>query len=392
MTTNGNLQVKEIFQTEQESNQVFGTVSILNYLTSAGESIPPWWSFARDIALRNFVKNSDHLSGTVNTLRDMLVAIPFQVLPRDAGIKSHVRQADRFTEMMLDRSESHSSLSSFGWGSMYGPACEDYHSTDNGLIIAIDGEGESDGPVIGMPTRLIHLDSSRCLRTNSREYPIVYTDYNSKRYKLHYTRVISMASMSSPIAEMHGVGFCAASRCINVVQNLMDISRYKQEKLGSRPTRALLHIAGGGQREVAALDALLKKYGYMQDNQGFTRYGKIPIYGSTGTLNLVDFASLPDGFNELESTQLGMAVLALAFGVDSRQLAFALGVSGQTKADAQIQHLKMMGKGPGLFIREFERQINAKVLPAHLMMVFDYQDDEQDTTTPMMNGWGNSRT
>lgn len=378
MSDNGQL-TKEIFNDTSESDSLYGnSLSFLRFMAGASDRISPWWSQARDIELRNFWKDSDHLSGTVNTLRDMLVAIPFQVLPRDAGIRSHIRQADKWTQFLLEQTVSRSNYSSVGWGSFYGPFVEEYHTQDNGAWAAIDGPGRADGPLVGMPSRLIHLDSGQVWRTRSREYPVVFTDTDGQRYKIHRTRLINMTSMASPIAEMYGVGFSAVSRCINITQHMIDIGRYKQEKLGSRPMRALLHIAGGGQREVKALDNLLQKYSAMLDNQGFTRYSKVPIFGSSGELTLLDFASLPDGFNELEATQLAMAVLALAFGVDSRQLAFALGVSGQTKADAEVQHLKMKGKGPGLFIQEFERQVNMKLLPAHLKLEFDYQDDEQD--------------
>lgn len=372
------MDTKEIFPKNDDSENLHGSLSFLNYLAGASDIIPPWWSVARDRALRAFWKDSDHLAGTVNTLRDMLVAIPFRVVASDGANRQQVDLANDFTQLLLRNSESRSNFSSTGWDSFFGAIIADYHTTDNGLFIAIEGPGNSDGPLTGMPTKLIHLDSLRCWRTSSREYPVIFTDVDGKRYRLHHTRVINIASMSSPDAEMYGVGFCAVSRCINITQNLIDMSRYKQEKLGSRPMRGILHVEGGGGREVKALDSLLEKYNVALDNQNLTRFAKLPIFGSTGALNLIDFASLPDGFNEMESTQLAMSVLALAFGVDTRQLSFAMGVSGQTKADAMVQHLKMRGKGPGVFLQQFTRQIEAKVLPEDLELEFDYQDDEQD--------------
>lgn len=371
------METKEIF-TDQDEDRIYGSLGLLNYLAGASERIPPWWSVARDRALRGFWKDSDHLSGTVNTLRDMLVAIPFKVTAKDGTNKAAVELAEEFSTLLEDSSESRSNYSAIGWDSMFGAAIDDYHTTDNGLFVAVEGPGSPDGPLTGPPTKLIHLDSLRCWRTASRQYPVLYTDHDGKRYKLHRTRVISIASMSTPDLEMYGVGFCAVSRCINIAQNLIDIGRYKQEKLGSRPLRGIMHIEGGGGREVKAMDNLLQKFNVAQDNQGLSRFAKIPIFGSNGSISLLDLASLPDGFNEMESTQLAMSVLALAFGVDTRQLSFSMGVSGQTKADAMVQHLKMRGKGPGVFLQMFRRQVEAKVLPPELQLTFDYQDDEQD--------------
>jgi len=92
---------------------------------------------------------------------------------------------------------------------------------------------------------------------------------------------------------------------------------------------------------------------------------------------LIDMASLPDGFDEETSFNLGIAVLALAFGLDARELAPA-SVSGSTRADALLQHLKQRGKGPGQIIQLTEQLIDFKVLPPYLQLVFDFQDDEQD--------------
>ena len=382
MSNNGAIeptQTKEIFN-DQDDQNVYGNVLLLQWLAGAGETLPPWWSQARDAALRSFWKSGDHLSGTVATMRYMFNSIPFKVSARDKSVRSHVRAAAEYQDLLQNRTISRSNFSEVGWHVGYGSFIEDYHTQDNGAFMVVEGPGRPDGPLTGMPTKLIHLDSYQVMRTGSREYPIIYTDYDGKRYKIHTSRVIATSSMSSPIAEMYGVGFCAVSRAIGVAQNLMDISRYKQEKLGSRPMRGI--IVGSGIPTRAIQDALALA-GEQMDNAGLDRYAQVPIIGSNKDnieLNLVDLASLPDGYNELESAQLGMTVLALAFGVDVRQLAFAIGVAGQTRADAEIQHAKMRGKAPGAILRKVEAVFMEKVLPPYLKMEFDFQDDEQDKT------------
>lgn len=383
MTTNGHIEAvetKEIFnEREERQEEVFGGgLSIWRWATAANETVSGWWSELRDVQLREHTRNSDHVSGTVNTIREMMIAIPVYVRAKDTSIKAHVKQANQLTDALMDKTESRGNTASIGWGCGFGGFIQDFSEQDNGAIFAADGPGRPDKELIGLFTKLIHLDSARCQRTGHREYPIIYNDVNGKRYKLHHTRVIAMASMASTIQEMYGVGFCPVSRCINIAQNLMDISRYKQEKLGSRPKRGMVTIEGAQNKQVQAVAAAIEMANEMMNNKGLSRYSDLPVIGVPGPVNLIDFASLPDGFNELESTQLGMAVIALAFGVDMRQLAFSFGVAGQTRADAEVQHAKMRGKGPGAILQEVTRQFNAKVLPPHLYLEFDYQDDEQD--------------
>jgi hypothetical protein len=45
----------------------------------------------------------------------------------------------------------------------------------------------------------------------------------------------------------------------------------------------------------------------------------------------------------------------------------------------------MRGKGPGAILREVKRQFEAKVLPPHLLLDFDYQDDDQDEQQAAIN-------
>lgn len=390
MTTNGHIeavQTKEIFNEREERNQdvYSGGLAFLRWAVGAGEAVSAWWSELRDSQLRDYTKQSDQASGTVNTIRDMMIAIPVYVRARDVSVKAHVKQANQLTDTLMNKTESRGNTASIGWGYGFGGFIQDFSEQDNGAIFAAEGPGRPDKELIGLFTRLIHLDSARCQRTGHREYPIIYNDINGKRYKLHHTRVIAMSSMSSTIQEMYGVGFCAISRCINNIQVLMDIARYKQEKLGSRPRRALIVAEGATQKEVDAIATQLGASSEQMNNMGLSRYSLIPVVGSRGALSLLDLASLPDGFDELQSTQLGIAAIALAFGVDMRQLAYAFGVAGQTKADAEVQHLKMQGKGPGAILREVERQFNTKVLPPHLYLEFDYQDDGQDEQRALIN-------
>jgi len=90
-----------------------------------------------------------------------------------------------------------------------------------------------------------------------------------------------------------------------------------------------------------------------------------------------DLVSTPDWFDKDISIRWGMAAIALAFGVDYREL-WPATVTGATKADASMQHLKARGKTIGQLVQDVTRAFNAKFLPPHLEFIFDFMDDEQD--------------
>jgi len=358
----------------QPGNVVGGGVFPVIWLARAGLQMPPWWSPARDIELRSFWKKIDHLAGTIYTVEAKMTAIPFRVLARDPSISAHVAQASEYTQLMYQSPQFGE-----GWSSFYARFIEDYLSQDNGAFAEIIGQGAKDGPIIGAPITIAHLDASRCQRTGNAEFPVVYQDVSGKWYKLHYTRVLYAAQMGSPAVEMFGVGVCSVSRCVNVAQTLLDILTFKQEKLGSRPHRVVL-ITKGGLDPNDLKSAFELAEGNM-DSQNLSRYSKTVVVGSSSiqdaAVDKVELSSLPDGFNEEMSITLGMATIALAFGMDAREL-FPAMQSGATRAEALLQHLKQRGKGPGQIIQMTEMLFNQKFLPAHLEMIFDFQDDAQD--------------
>lgn len=371
------LTVQEIKQTVPfEADAPYGGQYILDsmsFLLTGGELMPPWWSFQRDIELRRFFKRSDHLSSAVFNITAKMMAIPWKILPRDTSIQSHIKQAAEYEYNLRYNSEFLG-----GFNAAYQRYLEDLMTQDNGGFMLVMGDGTISEPLRNRPVGVMHLDSKRCVRTGSVEFPVMYYHDDGKAYKIHTARLIASAQMSSPDREMYGVGFCAVSRAINVAQNLMDIARYEQEKLGSRPPRILL--VGQGV-SAAQIYAAFQEAELNADNQLLEHYAKIIAIGSANNVDIdvliKDLASVPDGFDKEKSTTLAMFAIALAFGVDAREL-WPNSASGATKADALVQHLKAQGKGTGLIIAETQRGIESRFLPDHLEMRFDYIDDEQD--------------
>jgi len=348
--------------------------NIFTFMARSGDVISPWWSTTRDKQLRQLWKKSDHLSGAMYTTIAKISTIPMRIVPKDMSIKSHVRLAEDYTNLIHVTAQFGE-----GWNKFYQMILEDLFGQDNGFFAEIIGEGSKDGPIQGMPISIAHLDASRCTRTRSPMYPVIYTDISRTAYKLHYSRVMYSSQMPSADVQMNGVGVCAISRAINTVLNLIDIGVYKQEKMGSRPQRQLFITQGGLDPEDLA--NAISTANEIMDMQGLSRYSKSVAVGDrtipNADLKTIEMSGLPDGFNEQQSTILGMAVMSMAFGIDAREL-FAGVDSGATKADAIIQHIKQRGKSVGQTIELMERQFGHKYLPQFLRMVFDYQDEAQD--------------
>jgi hypothetical protein len=351
-----------------------GGVFVVSWLAQAGMTVAPWWSKSRDRQLRQFWKKSDHLSGAMFTMTSKMTSIPFKIETRDMSSAKHERQAAEVSSRLLAGAEFGD-----GWVTFYSKFIEDLLGQDNGAFAEIIGEGDPNGPLIGLPLTIAHLDSFRCTRTGDPIFPVVYEDLDGSKHRMHFTRVMYAAQMPSPIADMYGVGVSSVSRCINVAQTLIDILTFKQEKLGSRPHRSILIPQGGlDPRDVQEAFNLAES---AMDSQGLSRYSKVVLAGSStmteADLKVVELSSLPDGFDEQTSITLGMATIALAFGVDARELFPAMS-AGATRADALLQHLKERGKGPGQILQITEQLFNHKFLPSHLKLVFDFQDDAQD--------------
>lgn len=359
-----------------------GIADILSGLIRAGELLPPWWSRQRDIELFRFFMQSDHLQSAEYKIRTKLTAIKPKVVPRDSNIKSSIALADDFNSILYENWEMGK-----GWQTGFGKDITDFFVRDNGFFREILGDGPKDGPIIGMPTGSASLDPTRCTRTNSVDFPVVYHDTDGLKYKFFRSRIMFAAQSPSSLATMRGVGRCWITRAVNTAQSLIDILIYKQEKLGSRPPRQL--IIGKGITADQLWGAFFDAEEQM-DNAGLRRFAKTIMIGSQSTevaLDKIDLSGTPDGFDERTSIELGMFAIALAAGIPPRDL-WPASTTGATRADAETQHVSgSAGYQAILDLFAFliggspvgsRQNIRGKFLPPGLMLVFDGIDDEQD--------------
>ena len=352
-----------------------GALNMLFMLGASSVLVPPWWSTARDLYLRKLVTKSDHLAGALYNFSIKLRTIPLRIKAKNESIKSHVNLAEVYQREIKE-------LADFGKGFdvTFSKWLDDYHTQDNGAFLEIIADGPKDGAIRGRVISVAHLDSAQCTRTSSPEYPVVYKDSQSgKSYKLHRTRVVATSQRPSPKFNMNDVGYCTVSSILHSVQSLIDNQVYKEERVGSRPTEAIIVTGGGLDPEDVKLAIELQR---AQDtNSGLSKYSRAVIAGNRNIqepkFQIHRLTQMPEWFNERESTVLSMAVIAMGFGMDAREL-FPAMETGASKADAIISHVKQRGKGPGHVLTVMENILNVWVLPKFLEARFDYQDDTED--------------
>lgn len=345
--------------------------SQFSWTVSAAEFVPAYWSKARDEKLRQFwhSRGAGHLASAVYSAQSKLSSIPFSVVARDPSIASHVDEAAA-TEGRLRN------LSEFGQGLevTMSKFYEDLLSTDNGGFIEVIGAGAPNGPIEGQPFALRHLDSVRCTRTGNPVYPVRYRGDDGIERKMHFSRIIYVSQMPSPRRELYGVGYCAVSRALDFGQALMDVTLYKREKLGSRPTDGIL--LGKGIRGEDIMKTMRAASTHVETNGA--KAGYWVALGSDATDVGIEKVSLKsmDGMDETDVTAMSMAAIALAFGMEPSDL-WPLD-NASSKAGEIVSLMRSRGKLPVQVMAAVEREFAFKVLPTYLKVEFSYIDDEED--------------
>ena len=332
--------------------------------------ISPWWSQQRDLDLRSFVKRpgNDILSGAVSSMVKKFKAMNWTV----EGPAATVAWAqDLLAEAEFGK----------GWGTLLGKVIEDYYETDKGAFIEVIGPGRPDKELTGLPTGVAHLDSLKCRLTGDPTYPVVFTDAKGgKAHKLHASRVVHLVDMESPNEDMLGTGFCACSRVVASSEILLMLSKYKREKLDDLPQAGLLLFNNVVPQKwddtKAEYERERRKLGQEIWANVMTLFGVDP--SQKAEAQFVSFAQVPDHFDEQQTITTYVNVVALAMGIDARELwPVSSGALG-TAAESQVMHQKAKGKGVGELISAIERAINWKVLPKRVTFQFDNQDSEED--------------
>jgi len=348
---------------------------LLFSLGTTVEKIPDWsiYPAARDRLLRYYWKQEPIISGAIYSIAARLKALDYKLIGED--------QLHEELALMFKQADFNGGLRQ-----LIEKTVQDIMTQDNGAFWELVGPGNPDAELVGGVVEGInYLDPAQCYRTFDPDYPILYIDpINGSRHRIHATRVLMFSNMPQPNELARNVGVSHLSRVLLSVRLMHSIQQYRREKSSGQFERAIGYGTGITQ---GTLRKLLQMVQYEDETSGYTRYGKIPFFTSMNeiTLNILDLASIPDGFDLMKETEVYVNTVALCFGVDTREL-WPATQTGATKADASIQNMKSRGKGLADLITMLEDTINDYIVPEGVTFEFDFVDDEHDRDTADLRG------
>jgi len=347
------------------------TASVMWFVQSGGDDeIAAWWSEQRDVGLREFwmLPGNDILAGAVSSMVKKFKAMSWVV-------EGPQRVVGHYQNVLSEAEFGH------GWGTLLGKTLTDYLTQDKGAFWELIGRGKPDEAIEGKVLGVAHLDSAACQLTGDPVYPVLYRTPKDKiSHKMHATRVVHLVDMPSPNQGMNSIGFCAVSRVIAASNVLLKLAKYKNEKLSDLPQSGLLLFNNlmptKWEDATANYQRERRRMGQELWTNVMTLFGIDPAHPVSA--EFINFAGLPDAFDEREATDIYVNIVALAFGVDVREFwPLSAGPMG-TAAETLIMHQKARGKGVGDIVSTLERVVNWKILAPSVSFGFDFRDDEED--------------
>ncbi len=362
------VQVESPVPATQAASGITTGWSVWSFL-SAMDECPPYWSRARDKWLREFVyrPGNDLLAGVMATAVNKCVATGFV-------IEGPERTVNLYRDIILRRSEFGA-----GYAKMMGKDAFDFFSQDSGGFRERIRTSPTDtqGAAVGFA----HLDSQSCYLTGQTEYPVEFVDVLGAVHRMHYSQVQRYTDMPSPADRLYGVGFCSVSRAITTAHILVDIARYKRERLSDLPPAGFLMLNNIKKTDWEDME---KQYSVSERNKANTVWRNVMVaFGldpaEPMSAELFEFSRLPEHFNEPEAVRISILSLALAFNMDVEEIWSILGGQMGSAKEADVQHMKAKAKGPGAFLTETERGWNDGLsLPANVTFKYDFADAQED--------------
>ena len=337
------------------------------YMAGLADGVPAWPSPERDKYLDRIWKEESLLSGALYSMCAKVGALDFRLKgPRNA-VKSK--------KMMLQGADLGN-----GWIRFIMTTTLDMLTQDNGGFIEVlrpPGASPSTSAA-----GIAHLDSQKCFVTGDPEYPVIYMDAKNLPHKLAWYQVISLVDFPSAREEHLGKGFCAVSRILRAAQMIRDVALYKRQKLSGKRVPGILFVNGARRNDVKA--AITRTMIEESENMDRTLYtGPVIVSGQDSTSNvsaqLVELASLPDGYNEDTLYKWYITTLALGFGTDYSEFAPLPGGGLGSSSQVEGMAARARGKGPGIVLQQIEYAMNHFVLPQSVEFQFVSSDPSAET-------------
>ena len=342
---------------------------LLNLVSNVADEIPQWsyWPNQRDAYLRHFWKMEPILAGSIYAMMSRIETLKFEFVGKRRNMKKYYQKLGGLCS------------NGVGLSNVFGQTALALLTQDNGFFWYLHGGGRPDRPLRGRVTDIRFLDQAQCWRSIDPEYPVIYQNpFTATYHRLHKTRVVCGSSMMQTDELARGIGFCAVSRVLAAAQIMRDIRQYKREKVGGKPSRGLLLMNGISVKQLAGA---LNDNKNAEDAVGYLKFKGVDTLAQINTkieADLIDLASLPDNFNEVDDTNLYVNCVALGLGTDTREI-WSATVTGATKGDAETTDRKAKGKGIGDLVRIITRAMNWHVLgeDSGIEFEFDYADVEE---------------
>jgi hypothetical protein len=341
---------EEQYNVNSTSN-LFG--GVLYYFINTGNEVPGWWSFRREDYLHDQTIKNDFLSSLVNTIVLKLFGLPFQITANNTSIQQHNNLAVEYNNLLRYSFSRNQTLEKF---------IRSVIVHDNGGYLFIQSDDTSDKPLSGMPSGLMHLDSTKVQRTGNLEYPILYYHPNGSIYKVHESRLISLVQSPSTKAESYGVGHGFVSKAILLSQHLYDIYLYEGEVLGSQSAEEIIYATGSKSDDIKQAFDIAE---IDSKNAGLNRFGKRVFMGirdPQGKLGKLNLKSLPEQFDKRNDIEITLTLLAMASG-GSPNWFYDSVKSGSTKASAAESTKMGESKLETWYIQSLSEQIELKFCP-----------------------------
>lgn len=315
-------------------------------------------SRARDRWLSNIWRSEPHIAG-------VLASVVSINANRGWWISGGRNQVNRYNAILRGVEDG------AGWRQYFSQASQSFYTSDIGSITEIGRDGGPDGPM----RDLYFVDSARCYLTGKRNIPLAYAPSNGMTEQgwmaNDYFRVSSMPSTNEAL---RGLGFCALSRAIQLVQLMMAVYEHDKEMLGAKAPKGLLLLNNISESQwLNAMTARAANLTSMEREY----YGGVAVLAQEGVdkvdAKLLALSQLPAGFDIKVSTDLLMYGLALVFEQDPNEFWPVSGAVLGRGAEAQLQHAKATGKGSLSFVLSWQDKFQQE-LPDTLEMEFEQRD------------------
>lgn len=348
----------------------YGSALFTNITSVGSFRLPPHASAERDVKLRQVYNTNEFMQGIISTLQLLLYNTLDISVQAKSSLVTHTEIAEIYNKILFDALDSE--VERF---------ISDLLITDNGGFLFIEGEGAFHEPLKSMPTGLRCLDSLQCVRTRNNIYPVVYTDPESTtRYPIHESRIIYMSQSPSNEWQKNKVGYSSVSKVNMLGKQLIDLTTYSLEQLGSIEAQRIVHASGVSRREIEDAIENAELTGRNEGRTHSTRTVYIASRDPNGKLNLLDWKNGTMGSERREDVETLIALMSMSLNVQT--FVFLESTQSSSTRGAAKESIKLSNgyKLPAWFFKKFTTQLSKKFLPDILQITLNGEANDIDGT------------